>query len=852
MASSSKRPVPKPTMPHPTASSSKKKLSIRPVDTLDLDAVHHIHFDRALREVGNVSQDSAALFLPASPEECSLLVNHWKHLPNSASPAFSLPRYTHPEEVNFKEVLEQDTNDLRPDTFYPSPLTTFCTTFAHGPVCSGEAFQLYQALAFLQRGFARIIRGHLAKTEIHRRLIAFTNLPNFSHSLQYYQLIWHGAQNCPLVAPLLVLLICEFCEEHLSEEEYAERVYDQRLRDGPGMSVKTRDRLLEDITEFFDLHELAIPIPFDPTTREGQLMLTVVQQGSRVDQITHPVSKKVLRPDPSFALSPSNKSTAVPATKARLRPPSPDFDAPATPAASSFPSSAHKFSRTLPTQSSVIDVDAEEDGASPDLFKGPSKPDVLVIRQSIARVAKTKPKIPEEFRRVPTPVPSAKRERSPVEVPPFTAVSEPPAKKRRTQKAAGKARVGSRVSSPDAPSSAKGDEPFRIQEGEPDYLDGDDTNTTAHARFLTNPRFTIKTPFSQLISKAVDSNKRGAKIPFLRAPKWKVSEEMKKFGAFATIGDTTFSLQGLSRFGYASSRFLWPTNSRTLPSPEALYSTNNCVTCISRGEVCEASDKQGGACRQCNGMHRSCPSCLSLEEHKDRFLAIHNHIRGYPAGYSASLDLYATALDRITKLQNSFAPLFEEAQQALLHSMQTVRDSSFDLNVVLSRWADDNPNLPLDYDTLTWLATLFGWNSACNLTDYLSNPEDLPRLEEFMREHLPPSPASVDQPLVVVPRASKPASQSSPGKLIPVLDSPELKSRRRPAAGVPINFSSTSAFRAPSSSAPPLSATIPDEEMDVEGGPASSAAVQELRADPEADEEDGEVDGDNDIVDGDE
>ncbi|KAJ3710257.1 hypothetical protein C8R42DRAFT_729401 [Lentinula raphanica] len=849
MASSSKRPVPKPTTTSSAATTARKKLSVRPVDVLDVDAVHHIHFDRAIREVGQLANDSSALFLPASAEECSLLVNRWKQFPNTASPAFSLRRYTHPEEVDFKAVAEQDTNDSRLTTFYPPQLTTFCSTFSTGFTSSGEAFQLFQALSFLHRGFSRLIRGHLAKTEIHRRLIAFTDLPNFSHSLQYYQLFWHGAHNCPLVAPILVILICEFCEEHLTEAEYAARVYNSKIRDGPGMSTRTRDRLMEDITEIFDLQDLAIPIPFDPSTREGQLLLTVVSQGSSVDQITHPVSKRVLRPDPAYTVVVAAPAPVPPSplgSKTRLRPPSPDFDNPSSPASSSL--QPRRLARHRPVVSSV--VEAEEDEPPSDLFKAPGKPDVLLIRQSIARVAKTKPKIPEEFRKIPEPPPSSKRPRSPMEFKPEVSLPDPPAKKRRTQKAAGKVRADSPAIEESSPS--KEEEPLRIQEGEPDYFNGDDTKTSAHSQFLTNPHFTPKTPFSELISKTVETNKRGAKIPFLRAPKWKITEELKNFGAFATIGDTTFSLQGLSRFGYASSRFLWPNNTRTLPSPESLYSTNNCITCISRGEICEASEKHGGACRQCNGTHRSCPSCLSLDEHRDRFLAIYNHVQGYPDGYSASLEQYATALDRITKLQNSFAPLFQEAQQALLQGMQKVRDSSFDLNVVLSRWADDNPNLPLDYDTLTWLATLFGWNSACNLIDYLSNPEDIPRLEAFMREHLPPPPESSDQSQAVALRSTQSSFPPSPLKPTTVSDEPGLKSRRRPAAGIPVNFVSSPGFRTPSTSAPPPSVTVPDDDMDAEGGSASIAAVQELMADPDADDDDGEGDGDDDLAEGDE
>ncbi|KAJ3715762.1 hypothetical protein C8R42DRAFT_725565 [Lentinula raphanica] len=830
MASSSKASSSK-KRPAPSASDPpvRKKLSVRPVDRLDFEAVHRVAFHAELRELGTTPDNPDALFLPASAEECSSLVNHWKHLPNSAPPAFSLSRYNRPEDVSFSEVLDQNIDDIRPDTFYPRLLTTFCKTFETGPVSRAEGFQLFQALSFLQHGFSRIIRGHLAKPEIHRRLLAFTNLDNFSDSLQYYQLYWHGHQNCPLVAPLLVILICEFCEEHLTEGEYAARVYDARVRDGPGMSTKTRDRLLEDIPESPELHELAVPLPLDPSTREGQLLLRVSSQGSRVDKIVHPISLKVLVPDASFTV------TSPPKPKRRLRPLSPDFDEPPTAASTPTASKNRPLAQPFPVSDDPIILEEDE----PDTFKGPAAPDVLIVRQSIARAAKAKPKLPDELRQAPAPLP-AKRERSPAEVPP---ILDPPTKKRRTSKAAGKARAGSPVlSRPDPPVIIER-ERLRIQEGEPDYFYGDDVDTTTHHRFLTNPHFQPKTPFSDLIAKATDANKRGAKIPFLRPPKWNVSDELKDFGAFATIGDTTFSLQGLSRFGYASSRFLWPTNNRTLPSPESLYSTNNCLTCISRGEVCESSDKPGGACRQCNGTHRSCTSCLSLEDHRDRFLALHNHVQGYPNGYAAALDQYATALDHITKLQSTFAPLFQDAQQALLKGMQTVRSSGFDLNVVLSRWAEDNPNLPLDYDIVTWLATLFGWTSSCNLVDYLSTPEDQAKLAEFMRDH-PPIPSSSEPPFLdPTPLSPRPSSSITPATPLPsvtAMSEPLLRSRRRPAAGVPVNFSSSQ------QSHTPLASTTADEELEIEEGTSRTSVAQALVAEYDDSDEDGDAGADTD------
>ncbi|KAJ3816703.1 hypothetical protein F5880DRAFT_1619024 [Lentinula raphanica] len=842
MASSSKRPIPKPATTSPSTSSAvvpRKKLSVRPVDHLNFNLVHRVSFHSALRELGQTPEDPNTLFLPASAEECSVLVNNFRRYPNTADPAFSLRRYTHPEDVNFRAVLEQNTEDIRPDTFYPPQLTTFCSTFSTGSVSTAEGFQLYQALAFLQRRFSRIIRGHLSKPEIHRRLISLTSLPNFSDSLEYYQLYWHGRQDCPLAAVVLVLLICEFCEEHLTEGEYASRVYNSKIRDGPGMSLKTRERLLEDIPDSYELESLALPLPLDPSTREGQLILSVASGGSQVDQILHPVTHKALSPDPFFSPSAPSAAPALGTTKApskpRLRPPSPDFDVVRPEGSPVATLKLRRAAKKFPVSSSIGKGDSDDELPTSEVFKSPAVPDVLVVRQSIARAAKTKPKIPEEFRKVPTPSPVVKRDRSPADIPPEPPVPEPPTKRRRTQKATGKSRAASPAPVLDDPSLTQDEGPLRIQEGEPDYFHGDDTDVSAHPLFLTNPHFKIKTPFSQLVSKAVETNKRGSKLPFLRPPKWNVSDEMRGFGAFATIGDTTFSLQGLSRFGYASSRFLWPTNNRTLPSPEALYSMNNCLTCISRGEVCESSEKHGGACRQCNGTHRSCPSCLSLEDHRDRFLALHNHVQGYPHGYAAALDQYATALDHMTRVQNTFAPLFQDAQQALMQSMRKVRDSGFDLNVVLSRWAEDNPNLPLDYDTVTWLATLFGWNSSCNLSDYLSSPEEIAKVEAFIRENLVSS-TPAEPPLAIEPSFSSHTPFTS-------VSEPQLPARRRPAAAIPINFSS-----ARQSHTPPASTTA-DEEMDVEEGTSRASVVHALvtEYDDSDDEEDAEVETDDDV-----
>ncbi|KAJ3831410.1 hypothetical protein F5878DRAFT_667584 [Lentinula raphanica] len=800
MASSSRTrnesPVPEPP--------PRKRLSVRPVDILDLDAVHRVHFDRAIREVGKISNDSTAIFLPASAEECSTLINRWKHLPNTASPVFSLRRYTHPDEVNFKELVNQDTGRLRPDTFYPPQLTTPCTTFATGGV--------YLAL--------------FGDTSQRRRYTDdFWPLRPFPTSLTVCNITNSSGMVIKIALSLPRCLLSPSVNSVKSILQ-PRSTLPAFTMPRPRMSLKTRF--------FVELQDLAIPIPLDPSTREGQLLLSVTNQGSKVDHILHPVYRKRLFPDPTFAISPTPSSQSThPATvtKQRLRPPSPDFDKPGMGSPSVVVPRNRKPPKRFPVAPDPIDVDAEDEL---DVFSGTEVPDVPVLRPSIARSAKAKPKIPEEFRKVPAPSPVTKRDRSPAETKLDVALSEPPPKKRRTHKTAGKVPADSLAPLPDEPLVPHDREPLRVQDGPPDYFYGDDSRTLVHQRFLTSSSFQPKTPFSQVIVKARDNNKKVSKLPFLRAPKWNLSEEMQGFGAFANIGDTTYSLQGLSRFGYASSRFFWPSNSQTLPSPESLHSTNNCLTCISRGEVCESSEKPGGICRQCNGTHRSCPSCLSLEEHRDRFLAIHNHIQGYPDGYAAALDHFASELKQMTKLED----LLQDSRRSLAKSMQNIRAVGFDINVVLSQWMDHNPNLVLDYDTVTWLATFFGWDSSCNLIEFLATPEDRERLEEFIRNNLT-NPAAPSASLAVPTTASLPASTPR-SPVVPVAADPPRSSRRRPAAGVPINFSQE----------PKLPSPVADEEMDIEDGASASrnsagpALVTEY--DDSDEEDDAEEDTDDD------
>ncbi|KAJ3738521.1 hypothetical protein EV360DRAFT_90534 [Lentinula raphanica] len=840
--SSSKRPAPK--------ASGNRVYGVTPaappsiMTDMNLDSTTRVRVYNAVRSTGDTPDDQTALFLPASAEECSVLVNNFKRFPNSAPPAFHLPQYANPDQIDFQAVLESlDPSRVAPATFYPPHYVRACSVFSEGRPSTGEGLYLYQALTILQRALAKIISGHHSKAEDRRRLLQFVGQPNFSACLRYYHSYWHYTIECPLFAPLLIALVCDFCEEHLLQEEYKKHVYNSQTRTGYGMSSKTRQRVKACLDATFSLKQLAIPIPFDPTTREGQLIITIASRGTDSDQIRQPYTGIALRPDPSKCIVAPKPSKARTVSKAASTLPVPPR--PATPGVADSDSGGSSFHgasapaspQAFPvTSSPVIELDGDVDD-DPDLFLLPLDPEPPAPRRSIARAAKTKPLIPEVVMKAST---TTKRERPSVPEDKEQPPAGPPPKKRRTQAASGKTRANTPAPVPVSPLPSSEAAPLRIQEGLPDYFDGDDLRTTKHQFFLTNPDFKTKTPFSQLIRKTVAQNPRNPKLPFLRPPKWNLSEEMKDFGAFINSSDTTFSLQGLSRYSYLASRPLQPATGTTLPSPEAIHSSSNCLTCLSRGVICEGGGKPGGPCSHCDRTHRNCPSCLGLDEHRDRFLAIHNTVQGYPAGYSGSLDRFRNTLDEMTHIATSFKTIFGDVRRRLALNIQEVRANGFDFNVVLSKWTEDNPNLPLDYDLLTWLATFFGWDSACNLSAFLVDPADAARLEDFLRNNTSFSTETADSPAHLPAPASLPITTPASTTSLNPLGSPP-RPRRRPAAATPSNFFSDDKFHTP-----PASTTV-EEEMEVDEGTSRASVAQALvtEYDDSDDEEDADVETDD-------
>ncbi|KAJ3751876.1 hypothetical protein EV360DRAFT_89280 [Lentinula raphanica] len=574
------------------------------------------------------------------------------------------------------------------------------------------------------------------------------------------------------------------------------------------------------------LTSLAIPLLLDPSTKEGQLIITVCQKGPPGSQLNHPYSHVSLLPDPSGFIR------AVP----RSLTPNEDSDSNRSPVPVRSPI---KKRRPPPAAYSDIELDDEEPDTPEPLVANDSEPielEIPKIRESIARAAKARgrggaskndPPASQPFVQLP-----AKRERH-ITPPDDSYIPEgPPAKKTKSQKAAGKSRAASPSASLVPEAGPSEPQPLRIQEGPPDYFEGDDTRDPGLTLSLLNPAFTITTGFADILQTS-SNTRRGARTPLLRPPKFLIADELRDLGAFLSTPEVTFSLQALSHYNYLTSRHLRTLNSHTLPAHDSIYSTSNCLTCLSRGLVCEGS-KSNGSCNNCEATHRTCPSCLGLEEHQDRFRAIYQTVQGFPIGYAKAADEFEKSLDRYAHLQTSFEPLFADARQDLAAKMRNLRAQGFDANVVLSHWAEENPNTPVDFETVSWFSTLFGWNTSCNVAQFLSNPSDIAKLEAFLLQ-LDPEPS---KPLP----QSQPSPSKAPTSLEPVVGTvrqPVLKSKHRPAAAVPVNFPLRHAFQTPStSSAPPPSATVVGEGSDDEEGPAQATPGRSLLTEYEGEGDD--------------
>ncbi|KAE9401897.1 hypothetical protein BT96DRAFT_1089688 [Gymnopus androsaceus JB14] len=246
-----------------------------------------------------------ALWLPASqvnrdPELCPpLLITAFEkneyYVPNEDNP---IPKY---------QLFPFARNDVLLSR--PYPVVT-------QPPSHAEGRQLYLAISYVQE---RMIRYFCPYTELpiikldddKVHTLFRQRLARIKSSLVYYRDCWHGSSNCPEFATMFVG----------SFQSKVYRVADKGGIPGHVLQMLTKDWLLplDEITAIL----MDVPIPFDPDTCEGKVLL-LYAPNKTLDDFTPPASAKSsskvkssvkgisARPKPKAGASSTAKSAQTP------------------------------------------------------------------------------------------------------------------------------------------------------------------------------------------------------------------------------------------------------------------------------------------------------------------------------------------------------------------------------------------------------------------------------------------------------------------------------------------------------------------------------------------------------------
>ncbi|KAJ3727040.1 hypothetical protein C8R42DRAFT_639433 [Lentinula raphanica] len=281
------------------SSSSRKQYAVRELRS-KAPALDDLKFNTQLRARDSLTSKKPVLFLPASKRECDLLRRAWPSHNNAFDSAFALKLYSDPEPTTFPNSPAPGYKSQIPETFYPELLVQFVEDFSRGAVCREEGSTLYRALNVVQDALADVMDGPKAKTK--DALLSMLKEPMVTSALGYYRIFWHKTRCCPLFALRFICLFCDFCEKVLTKAEYASKVYNEDTRRGLGVDKTLRNQTRAIKGPSHNVVSLAIPLPLDPSTYEGQLLITIAQAGVASNVLHHPVTGAVLLPDPSGIL----------------------------------------------------------------------------------------------------------------------------------------------------------------------------------------------------------------------------------------------------------------------------------------------------------------------------------------------------------------------------------------------------------------------------------------------------------------------------------------------------------------------------------------------------------------------
>ncbi|KAJ3738233.1 hypothetical protein EV360DRAFT_77010, partial [Lentinula raphanica] len=596
-----------------------------------------------------LNSSDAILFLPSTPAETAVLQKLWRKFPNTLDSAFDQQEYEVTDDLDFPQSIPADYNNRVPTNFYLPELVQLYQPFASGPLCRVDASFLYRGLRLVQDAITEVQAANKSRAKTQTNIIRLLEDVSIQNALKHYRRFWHRSRSCPLFALRFICLFCDYCEKYLDDVEYTRLVYDESKSTGFGVSAALRTAVKNSIKSSVPtMATLAIPIPFDVLSSEGQLIIKVASAGSPPRYLKNPFTGQTLFPDPLYD---AHAPPTTPPPRA-----GPSNEGIASPILSNEGIASPVGSPALLAEGDDLgETEASsEEVEGLDVFQGSrvrthAGTDLGVTRSSASRPKPVKigppigrPKAKPLEGSKPSIVVKVKRERPEAEK--SDRLPSPVSKRQKTGKAAGKARAVTpppqdevdelapeEVISEAAASSLALDSP----------LASNDLDISQQVSFLANPNYKPRIAFSTLVSPG-HNLKRRPDHQVLRMPKWIATPELASVGSFLTAGNASFSISNLARFAHLTTRGIAPSTS---PLDPDIAPTTDCVSCLIRGLTCRNGEQIGGPCAGCEQSHRTCPSALHMELQSDLLDIIPEAVRSLPGGFSESVGQLQEALN---------------------------------------------------------------------------------------------------------------------------------------------------------------------------------------------------------------
>ncbi|KAE9384642.1 hypothetical protein BT96DRAFT_1007856 [Gymnopus androsaceus JB14] len=665
-------------------------------------------------------KSSGTLFLPCSVTESIILLGTFPTHVATLITAFEKDEYYVPDEddpIPKYQLFPFARNDgPPPTTFYPVLLSRPYPVVTQPP-SHAEGRQLYLAISYVQETMIRYF-------------CPYTELPIIKLD---------DDKSRTLFRQCLARIKSSLSEVY--------RVADKGGIPGHVLQMLTKDWLLplDEITAILKYagdrrikcYEMDVPIPFNPDTREGEILL-LYAHNKTLDDFTPPAtaessskvksSVKVIstRPKPKAGASSTAKSGQTPLSPTKPALPKTKETSPVVPTIpkkrKAAPSNKDqtvepdlpKKKRTRADskaareeKTSQIPKNVPAKGKATPKTKAKDKSASIASSQSSASVSIAESIQPGRItRRKPAPS-SASNE---------VEVTEPPSKM-----LPGKLSVKNTKKIPVI------DPQSRVAE----FAKGLPNAKPEELLTLINPEFSLGQP-SGLYLPADEPSKASRIHRLFRLPDWEIAPDLENLGPFVKASGVHYNIEDLQCFTHSLPNYTNKIYGACLACV-AIGKGNECTPCLNdKGHF-------GGKCGPCQNGARTCSHNSELSDYHRLLDATYAAANRGPLGCQTLLDTLSRSREHLNAAHDNLCravKLAEQARQRVVDDFVSFRNANMDPNLffqylVRGRGEQDEP-LELNFNSVSFYATVFGWDSSLNFDSVI---EDRSKVSEWLKKH---------------------------------------------------------------------------------------------------------------------